>query len=53
MSAPQTQPVAPLDIIPPEILELLGPPPLLPSEDANLYFATWPSSPARSAPVKT
>ena len=43
--APQTSneqnaPTAPLDIIPPEILELLGPPPLLPSEDAKAYYAT-------------
>jgi hypothetical protein len=43
LQSPQAQnapPIAPLDIIPPDILELLGPPPLLPHEDVKVYFAT-------------
>jgi hypothetical protein len=35
----QTAPIAPLDIIPSDVLELLGPPPVLPTEDAKLYYA--------------
>src|SRR5688572_12109602 len=31
--------VAPLDTIPSDVLQLLGPPPLLPTENADLYFA--------------
>jgi hypothetical protein len=34
----ETTKIAAVDSIPPDIMELLGPPPLLNSEEANLYY---------------
>ena len=36
---PHVSPVTPMNVIPADVLEMLGPPPLLPTEDEKLYFA--------------